>query len=70
MVAGAKEAGKTVVGGVVATGEAIALAGEVVIDDMVAGAKEAGKAVEQSFDQARKGLGGAFESFGRWISGD
>jgi len=64
------DAGAFVVDGAVVAGEAIALAGEVVIDDMVAGAKEAGKAVEQSFDQARKGLGGAFESFGRWISGD
>jgi hypothetical protein len=61
---------------VIATGEAIVDVGEAVVDGVSAAARAVDHAVDQtvqeiteSFDKARKGLGAAFERFGRWIAG-
>ena len=74
-------AGEAVVNGVVATGEAIAdgavyVGGKIadgaifVGDAVVTGVQEAGKAIDRGVTESRKGLGGFFQNFGRWIAGE
>jgi len=62
---------------VVATGEAIVDAGEAVADGVRTAVKAVDHAVDktveeitENFEKARKGLGAAFERFGRWIAGN
>lgn len=62
---------------VIATGDAIVSAGEAVVDGVNTAVKAVDHAVDQTiaeitenFEKARKGLGAAFERFGRWIAGN
>ena len=75
------DAGEAVVDGVRIAGEALVTAGEAVVDGAVTTVNTAVKAVDhavdrtveeitENFEKARKGLGAAFERFGRWIAGN
>jgi len=78
---GVKAAGEAVVNGAVATGTAIAdgatyVGGKIadgaifVGDAVVTGVQEAGKAIDRGVTETRKGVGGFFQNFGRWIAGN
>lgn len=55
---------------VIATGEAIVDAGEAVVKAVDHAVDRTVEEITENFDKARKGLGAAFERFGRWISGN
>ncbi len=64
------DAGEAVVDGVVMAGEAIVDAGETVVKTVDKAIDQTVAEITENFEKARKGLGGAFERFGRWIAGN
>lgn len=55
---------------VVATGEAIVHAGETVVNAVDYAVDKTVQEITENFEKARKGLGAAFERFGRWLAGN
>lgn len=62
-------AGEAVVDGVVKTGEAIVDAGAAAVQAVDEAVDRTIAEITENFEKARKGLGGAFEAFGRWLAG-